>query len=280
MVHITPTQLLTDSAVPPAGFLPQLRPWQKPAPPALYKYYPPKRLHVLTDCKVRFSQRQVFDDQFDLRPKVANFGTADEIRQFMEFDPVLSKYPQGLKNAVVKYVLSSPDQERKLILGAQKALTAPEEFGVFCLCENIQSRRMWRDYGLKGTGFAVEFNTQHSSFSLLTSPGLMGRVEYGDQPISSFLSTYGASAFFRKRLQYSFEAEWRSVRALKRFTDISNPATGPAVFLASFDPKSIGRIVVLPTCAVEWELRTLLALDVRYRHVPILVMPSDSLKKP
>jgi len=32
---------------------------------------------------IRFSQRELVDDQRDLRPEVANFGTAEEIRIFM-----------------------------------------------------------------------------------------------------------------------------------------------------------------------------------------------------
>lgn len=278
-VRITPLQLLTDSAVPPSELRAQRRPWQRPLPPVLYKYYPPERLHVLTDGMVRFSQRQVFDDQLDLRPQVESFGSADEIRQFMQFDPVLSKYPEVLKQAVVGYVLSHPDHQRKVIKTAQEALTAPEEFGVFCLCENIHSHRMWRDYA-GNDGFAVEFNTRHPSFTLLTRPGLIGQVEYGDQPIPSFLSAYGASAFFRKRMRYSFEVEWRSIRSLTRFENVLNPTEGPAVYLAPFDPSSVARILVLTHSSVEWELRTLSAVDIRYRHVPIVIMDPTKLQTP
>jgi len=85
--------------------IPRVHPWQKPLPPLLYKYYPPERFHVLTDCMVRFSQREVFDDQRDLRPEVANFGTAQEIRAFMDNDPVLARYAPALKEAVIGHVL-------------------------------------------------------------------------------------------------------------------------------------------------------------------------------
>jgi hypothetical protein len=96
-VAIRPLQIRHDSAVALSGTVPRVHPWQKAPPPVLYKYYPPERFHVLTDCRVRFSQREVFDDQHDLRPEVANFGTADEMRAFMDSDPVLTRYPQALK---------------------------------------------------------------------------------------------------------------------------------------------------------------------------------------
>jgi hypothetical protein len=276
-VHDTPVtidaeQLRHDSAVVPSGGSPRVHPWQKTLPPVLYKYYPPERFHVLTDCAVRFSQREVFDDQHDLRPEVANFGTAEEIQAFMEIDPVLHRYPQALKETVVKYVLGTPGLEQQLIQQAQEWLTAPEEFGVFCLCENASNRSMWDGYAANGKGFVVAFDTQHPGFSLLRTPGLIGRVEYSNERISSFLSRYGATSFFQKKKQYSFEAEWRSVRALRRFKQILRPAQGPAVYLGPFDPACIPWIRVLPECAVEWELRTLTAIDARYRHTHVTLI--------
>src|SRR5947209_11336426 len=111
---ISPLQIRHDSAVALPGAVPRLHPWQKPLPPVLYKYYPPERFHVLTDCMVRFSQREVFDDQCDLRPEVANFGTAEEIRAFMDIDPVLSQHPQAIKEAVIAHVLNTPGREQEL----------------------------------------------------------------------------------------------------------------------------------------------------------------------
>jgi hypothetical protein len=229
---------------------------------------------------VRFSQREVFDDQRDLRPEVANFGTSDEIRAFMNNDPVLARYPAALKEAVIAHVLNTPDREQELIRQTQGWLTAPEKFAVFCLCENSLSRQMWNQYASNGKGFVVAFEARHPTFALLKSPGLMGGVEYGDEPISSFLSRYGASAFFRKRTRYSFEAEWRSVRSLTRFKDkdIVKPESGPAIYLARFDTACIARILILKKCSVELNLRTLAAVDARYRHVAVALIDPGKLK--
>jgi hypothetical protein len=279
-VPIAPLQLRHDSAVVLPGTVPRVHPWQKPLPSVLYKYYPPERLHVLTDCMVRFSQREVFDDQRDLRPEVANFGTAEEIRAFMDIDPVLLHYPTALKEAVIGHVLNTPGREEELIRQTQGWLTAPDQFAVFCLCENSGSRRMWNQYARNGTGFVVAFDTQHPTFALLKSPGLIGEIEYSEEPISSFLSTYGASSFFRKRAQYRFEAEWRSVRAFNRFKNVITPEDGPTIYLAPFSPACITQILILRECSLEWKLRTLAAIDARYRHATVTTIDPSQLSLP
>jgi hypothetical protein len=253
---------------------------RKPLPPLLYKYYPPERFHVLTDCMVRFSQREVFDHQRDLRPEVANFGTAQEIRAFMDNDPALARYAPALKEAVIGHVLNTPGREEELIRQTQKWLTAPEQFAVLCLSENGGSRRMWHQYASHDTGFVVAFYPHHPAFRSLKSPGLIGEIEYSDEPISSFLSTYGASSFFRKRTRYAFEVEWRSVRALSRFREIVNPTNGPAIYRARLNPACIREMLILPECSVEWELRTLAAVDARYRHVAVTLLDSSQLHRP
>ncbi len=114
-VPISPLQIQHDAAVVSPGSKQRLHPWQRTPPPSLYKYYPPERFHVLTDCLVRFSQREVFDDQLDLRPEVASFGTAEEMRAFMNNDPVLSQRPQAIREAAIAYILNTPGRERELI---------------------------------------------------------------------------------------------------------------------------------------------------------------------
>jgi hypothetical protein len=130
---------------------------------------------------------------------------------------------------------------------------------------------MWQQYAGGGRGFVVAFDTTKPSFNLLGSPGRFGKVEYTDKPIPSFLSGYGPGALFRKRTQYEFEAEWRSIRAFTRFRleHIRRPNNAPPIYLSPFDPSCIKKISIRKECAVEWELRTLAAVDARYRHVAI-----------
>ena len=100
-VFVGPLQMLYDRIVVAEGAAVTTHPWQIRLPGTLYKYFPPERLHVLTDCRVRFSQRQAFEDEFDLRPRVASFGTAEEMRAFMQQDPVLRRHPIELREKVI-----------------------------------------------------------------------------------------------------------------------------------------------------------------------------------
>jgi hypothetical protein len=263
---------IQQTAVFVPGMSPDTFPWDKyPTPRLLYKYLPPDRFHILTDCLVRFSQREVFEDAFELLPEVAHFGDEDEIRKFMEVDPVLRRHPSALREVVIRHVLENPEREAGLIRETVGWLTGPREFGVFCLTENPASDRMWREYADHGRGFVVAFDSTHPAFELLRSPGRLGKVEYSDEPISSFLSTYGVNTFFRKRTRYAFEQEWRSIRRLVRFrtSDISRPESALPIYRAPFDPASIVAILLGPDCAVEWEIRNLAAIDCRYRHVEV-----------
>jgi hypothetical protein len=226
---------------------------------------------VLTECLIRFSQRQVFEDLHELQPEVASFGNEDEIKKFMEIDPVLSRRPHWLREAVARHVLSTPGREAELIEQTKGWLTGPNEVRVLCLTEYLMLDDMWRHYADNRRGFVVAFDTTHPRFNQLRSPGRLGKVEYTDAPISSFLSAYGMNTFFQKRTRYGFEAEWRVIRMSTRFKpeNIRQLGTRLPIYLAEFDPACISAIVIREECTVEWNLRTLAAVDARYRHVSV-----------
>jgi hypothetical protein len=96
-------------------------------------------------------------------------------------------------------------------------MRSPDEFGVLCLTEQPDSQRMWTEYADSGRGFVVGFDTSHAEFTQLTKLGRIGLVCYSDEPFGSFLGTFSdiAATFFRKRMKYEFEREWRSIRAIR-----------------------------------------------------------------
>jgi hypothetical protein len=258
------------TAVQIPGAADQVQPWEIPAPPLLFKYYPPERFHVLTDCAVRFSQRQVLRDPQEFKPEIESFGPIDEMRAFMAADPFFQQnYSEQAKEQFIQYAIRHPEHSAAMINQTDKYLTAPDEFAIFCLSDTPRSRRMWNDYAGGGHGFVIAFNTTHPSFIDLTRPGRLGKVAYSDEPLKSFLSSYGTAAFFRKTTAYQYESEWRSIRALKRFTLTISPEGVPTVYLSPFDPACIAGILIQSECAIEWELRILAATDWRYRNVPI-----------
>jgi len=241
--------------------------YEKAVPRFLYKYYRPERLHVLRECSARFSQRTVFEDNRELRPDVAAWGTEQEIRDYMRFDPWSRNLPTWLKELVLQKILIEPGWQARLVRITQSSMTAPDEFGIFCLCEQPNSDPMWNDYAALA-GFVVAFDTTHAAFNTLRSPGILGKVTYSDDPLGTFLGSHGPDAFFRKRAKYAFECEWRSIRALHRLHP-NGEHDGHPVFVSGFDPACISEILVRPECSVGQELNQLLTTDVRYGHVTL-----------
>jgi hypothetical protein len=92
---------------------------------------PPQRVHVLSDCRVRFTQRPAFEDDHELQPDYAAFGTTGEIWRF-----VIRK---GIKLLIAR-------DPRAPALATQTALKVVgksiDELGVFCLLLRIQEMQV------------------------------------------------------------------------------------------------------------------------------------------
>jgi len=241
--------------------------FEQPIPRILYKYLRPERVHVLQECSVRFSQRIVFDDERELCPEVAAFGTEEEMRAYMQFNPYFRAMPTWLVDAIVRRIMTGTGWQTGLAHLAQSNVKASDEFGVFCLCEQQNSKEMWEAYAATN-GFVVAFDTTHPAFDSLRNPGKLGKVTYSDEPLGTFLGSYGPEAFFRKRAKYAFEREWRIIRALHRLRN-AGEHNGHPVLVAQFDPACVSEVVMSPECSVEQELREHVATDDRCRHVAV-----------
>ena len=246
-----------------------MRPWDHRVPPFLYKYLHTDRFHVLTSAKVRFSQRTAFDDDHELQPRYVNFGTEDEIRRYLALDTGFQT-DQGIDlDAFIQLFASSAELQERAQITAQGAMKSPNEFGVFCLTDAPDSEQMWQEYADNGRGFVISFDTAHPGFSLLTSPGRLGKVDYSDKPFGTFLGTFfseGAGVFYRKRMKYAFENEWRSIRGLHRLERCRGD-----IYLSQFDPQCVKKIIIRVSCCIEMKLRHFLAVDARYSHVRVEV---------
>jgi Protein of unknown function (DUF2971) len=246
-----------------------MQPWEHPVPPVLYKYLPPERLHVLSDCRVRFSQRTAFQDDHELQPEYAIFGTASEIWRYA----ISTGFPLkrgGLPASVMVAAMAGNPKVQKIgVESLQKNIQVRNELGIFCLTETTDCNQMWTEYADKGRGFIIGFDTGHSGFEQLKGRGHLGKVSYSDEPIGSALGSLwnddAVGALFRKRMKYAFEREWRSIRMLHRLERCPGD-----VFLSTFDPASVREIIIRPDCTVETSLRQLVeATDGHYKHVHI-----------
>jgi hypothetical protein len=244
-----------------------IRPWHDPVPKLLYKFFPPERIHVLRDCRVRFSQRAVFPDKNELQPEVAAFGTEEEIRLFIELEPERNLTP-SLKKLIVKRILTLPGEHRRLIEITKAASKSPDQFGIFCLTEDPNEPKMWAEYANSGRGFVLAIDTTTAAFDCLKDPGKLGQVQYSDEPLGTLLGSYGVGTFFRKRAEYRHEREWRSVRGLQHLTCV--PDSEPPLYLASLDPASVKHILIREECAVREEIVDLLKNNAKYNHVKVI----------
>jgi len=245
-----------------------MKPWENEFPSVLSKYLPPDRLHVLSDCRVRFSQRTVFEDDHELQPDYTIFGTASEIWRYALSIGFQLKRGGLTASEMVAAMAGNPKVQKIGIESMQKNIKVRDELGIFCLTEVTDCDQMWTEYADKSRGFIIGFDTAHPGFHQLKGRGQIGKVSYSDEPIGSALGSLwnddAVGALFRKRMKYAFEREWRSVRMLHRLE--RRPGD---VFLSAFDPASVREITIRPDCIVEANLRQLVADDPRYNHVQI-----------
>lgn len=251
-----------------------MRPWEQDPPPILYKYLRPDRLDVLTDCRIRFSQRTAFDDDHELQPDYARFGDEGEIWEMLLYFQILHPEAKPLAQGMslrdfVGLVARDPATQKRVQQVAISTMKSPDEVGVLSLAASSDSTRMWNEYAVNGTGFVIAFQTRHPGFESLRVPGKLGKVDYSDEPFGSYLGAafdHGAGTFYRKRMKYAFEQEWRSIRMLKRLE-----RTAGEIYLGQFDPAAVSQIVITRDCSVQKELRDLVHTDGRYQHLGIVV---------
>lgn len=240
--------------------------WQYPVPPRLYKYLGPGRTQVLRDCRIRFSQRAVLPDDHELLPDYERFGTVDEIeRQITRTG--LSLLPLMTPREQAQRIADSPQHQEKAKEAAIANIKSINHLGILSLTETPCSKEMWAEYGGGGRGFVLGFDTAHSGFGKLTAPQGVGKVSY-DAGFATFLGMMENAPFeplFRKRVNYSFELEWRSIRMLK---DLENH--GGDIFLSPFEPECVREIIVKTDFESMQELRTILADNVRFGGAEIV----------
>ncbi len=169
---------------------------------------------------------------------------------------------------LAQLIAENPDYQARAKETAVKNIKSIDRMGILCLTATARCDQMWNEYADYGCGFVVAFDTTHAAFGKMTGPLGIRNVSYSDEGFATFLGMMEKSVFeplYRKRMEYSFEQEWRSIRLLKDLERHPND-----VFLAPFDPGLIREIVIGPNCGVEPQLLDIVARDQRYQHVQIV----------
>lgn len=238
-------------------------------PTLLYKYLKPDRIDVLTNCRVRFSQHATFEDDHELQPDYDSYGTVDEIKR--QLDAVPTQLTRWMPvEMVARLIAINPLHQQRALETAIKNITSINLIGILCLTVNPHSERMWNEYAQNGTGFVMAFDTTHVGFKQMTAPRGVHPIMYSGEGFPTFLGMIEKDPFeplYRKRLKYSYEQEWRSLRLLKDLELHPND-----VFLALVDPSSVVEISLRETCAVEAQIRDIIARDERFGHTRISIV--------
>lgn len=119
-----------------------------------------------------------------------------------------------------KAVSNSLNEFDKLVEFAFRSFNDEEFFakfiadiGIFSLAEDGLSEQMWGLYANSGSGFVIEFNTNHEFFKGKNGRSRLRKVKYTDERNEDFLSN-PLALFQIKAKKWSFEQEWRMLKGL------------------------------------------------------------------
>jgi hypothetical protein len=236
-------------------------------PPFLYKYLPPERVSVVVDCRIRFTQRNKFEDDHELKPDYLSFGTLDEIKRHIVRTTGGAFKSGETLDGLATLIHTDKEQQKLALQVAVSSIKSLDQLGVLSLTVDPHSERMWREYAAQGGGIVVGFDTEHEGFRKLTHPMGVRPVMYSDGALPTFLSMmeqYPFLPLYLKRGDYSFEKEWRSLRLFKDLESHPNE-----VYLSPFDPACVSNVILGPACRVEREMRDILSGHSRYQHIKI-----------
>jgi len=233
-------------------------------PPVLFKYFPPERLDVLTQGRVRISQRQVVNDERDFRPNYLQPAPpevlAEALTKQVERD---SAVPERLRPTLVRHMVENFGTEMRDLMLAR--IRTPDEIGMLCLTDNPNNEEMWHEYASRG--FVIAFDV--AKLAGTTFPKLwIRKLSYTDEPIKYITDGIpNLEAFYRKEIRWSGESEWRGTHRLARFEVIGLDNRGFPIHVCPVPPAAVLAVLIRNDCTVEKELGHIIALDCRYRHV-------------
>ncbi len=258
---------------------------------SLYKYVSPKRLDIIRDLRIRFTQPGAQNDPFELRPMVNGFRSAEVARQALA-KPVSEEWNRQFSERVLKpfgsQVVDEIERKFPAYLAALKEAALPKAviesdqaardginrrlntLGIFSLSETPSDVLMWAHYAANHTGFILEFDDRHSWFWTQRPEGddcgNLRRVSYSDQPSSPYLADLKAhEVFYTKGKNWEYEREWRIIRPLAE----SSAHIGEDIFLFDLPATLITGVVAGLRTRNEslQELQGLLQSNPRFTHL-------------
>jgi len=275
------------------------------SPKRIFKYFAPERIGVLSDKLIRYTPLGRFNDPFEGRPEIRGFVSDEEaLSKFAsalpgELSPAYDKLPAEVRSKFsmhqwMRFATPFMEQHRGEFVAMLKVASAQilpslpskldEVMGVLSLCEVPDSLLMWAHYGVRHTGFVLEFDPTHPYFNTRRSEhdefGHLRQVMYRDtRPSANLVDLDGAEMFLVKSNEWAYEHEWRVLRPLKDATEVIN-VNGEQVHL--FELPQAAMKAVIFGCRASSNLinqaRASLATHSDISHLRMLkCSPSESL---
>lgn len=214
----------------------------------LYKYVTPKRLDIIKDLTIRFTQYDVLNDPFECRFVL---NPIPEEREAAEADRNNAEW------AEVEVWLA-------LRIG---------QLGMLCLSQVFNNLPMWAHYAANHKGLVIGFEEQHDFFN---NEAYYIEPAYGEKRILD-LKGFGTlckvdylrertaidrggkipfDSFFQKHLDWGYEQEVRIFRNLKE----GNRTPGTENYLFDLPPDLIRRVIIGAQASQNLEKRVLNAI--------------------
>ncbi len=222
-----------------------------------YKYVSEKRIDILQNRLIRFTQPLALNDPFEANPHFYKLGSKEEfaknyaeairrfpIRVWIDYCKAIGNDPGRF--TLANKVQNDPDYAEWLYKNLHKK--NPEdllpnlqerfyklhnEFGILSLSETPDNLLMWAHYAAGHTGFVLVLDGSHDFFKgAVFLPGLAKpeRVEYSSErhrmtAEETSEETAMRDIFFIKGSDWEYEKEWRYLKNLnnadQKITDVN-----------------------------------------------------------
>jgi hypothetical protein len=209
----------------------------------LYKYLSPRRVDVLRDLKIRFTQPSALNDPFEMQPVVTDFADDPYITQLVEsrFDQLVAEQYQ--KSPISQHipfdvfrklalsqktnVIKGTRAIAKVVLPLMKKKIADldKQVGILSLTESPDNLLMWAHYADNHRGMIVEFDGNDAFFNRKRTDGdefyHLRKVVYASARPRGNLVEMGIQEFLlTKSSDWAYEQEWRILAPLTEATRV------------------------------------------------------------
>ncbi len=230
----------------------------------LYKYFPPERIDILHNLKIRLSQPAIYNDPFELSPLSYSMITEEQFNNIM---PVLLQYHGGPEDEIIKISkITYADfiADHSYVLSLIKEVVTCGSLAL-CLTDVPNNLLMWAHYASCHNGFVIGFDTKHEFFTCPKGSYSLKRIAYQVQrPLVFFPYPDPSALYFTKSLEWEYEKEWRLFRRPLDYYKSGTDGYGFPIYLFDLPSEAIKEIIL--GCRMSLCMRETLSAFVRKEY--------------